>query len=71
VSTVCLAVSVSAVQYSEEKRPCYVTVTALPPAGHCSNCSQLSTVYCVRDSGTCTPRPHHLLCCLYFNAWWQ
>jgi len=41
---VCLSVcvSVSRAYDSDEKRHCYVTVTALPPVGHCVNCSQLS-----------------------------
>jgi len=27
---------------ADDKRQCYVTVTALPPVGRCLNCSQLS-----------------------------
>ena len=38
--SVCLSVSVRAT--ADEKRHCYVTVTALPPTGRCLNCSQLT-----------------------------
>jgi len=37
-----VCVSVSTLRDSDDKRHCYVTVTALPPTGHCHNCSQLA-----------------------------